>query len=259
MQLLQGGIIHPDHVVCGVVIQEALRVLQVQIHAVVLIGRCGVVVDVGAQGGLVVAEGQQHDGPLALPEPVDQLQQLLIPLGAAAQIVVHGDAVGAVGVHLHKAGGIVVAAVMIGAVALIGDSEVEIGPVMLLQIGLILVPDLIEQDPVVGNLIFFLHQLVKAVLPEQKILEAQVAVDVPPVVEPAVEGMGPLGVVALAPQIPDVGICRLPPFPQGVVTRQEAAQVARQNGFCLQMVVIVIGGKVDSALPALCNRELRQI
>src|SRR5699024_2949385 len=95
---------------------------------------------------------------------------------------------------------------IIGPVALVGDVEGEEGivaggevfPQALLQVG--------EVDVIVGHVLPLLNELLIVVFGEEVIVQAQVGVDVDAVVVPPQAGVGAVGGVPLALEIPGHGV-----------------------------------------------------
>lgn len=145
-QGLLGRVVGPDEVTGGIVVVKALFRGGVQIHPQLLVG--GVAVP---QPGLVVAVDDHHHRPLLGGELVQQPPELIGRILDGAQVVVHNvggfggiPAVGEVDAPPDALG-------VIGAVALIGDIEGEIGLPCPVPVGLVELEDLRHQNLVPGD------------------------------------------------------------------------------------------------------------
>ena len=214
-----GRIVGPDQVAGAVVGEKALLRTEIQIHAHLLIEDLVV-----PHPGQMIAKGHQHHRLLILPQAVHQFGQLLVGLPNHVQVV--GDGLPALQavvprqqlLHPHVPGGV-------GAVALHVDGEGEIGSAG----GLVLLKIAVDCGQKIGVLgVDGVRHVLKVALHEAVALQAHVGVDILPVVKPLVIGVAALRRVALAAQVPGVGVDVMAEVVEAVVAREKAP--LRVNG-----------------------------
>ena len=152
----------------------------------------------------MVPKDHKHHRPLLLPEPVKEPPEPLRRVHDGTQVVVHnvGGLCGIPPVGEVLPPPDVLCAV--GSVALIGDVEGKIGRSAAVPVGLVEAENLREEDLVRGFAVGI--EVPEAVFYEVVIGNSQIAVDVQTVIEPLIAGVAALCGIALAPEIPGVGI-----------------------------------------------------